>query len=125
MRCTTRRGSLMLGFAALVVMLAVLSGIVLETSLRAYRASAMAEWRLQALASAEGAAVAYAANPFAAEPMAIGTCAVEPGAFTDGVLTLNAQVASASGRPVYEVIYLARYEQHNGAWQFAGLERGQ
>lgn len=114
------RGSFMLGFAGLIVVLGVLCGSVLLRSLETYRNSAFHLWRLQSRAAAEGAAVVLtrAGTAAAPEPLVLGDAVVTAGGAepagtqdggTTGVISIPLHVEIRKGeRPVYMERYAAR-----------------
>lgn len=128
-RNSARRGSLMLGMAALIFVLAMLCGAVMQRSLDAYRASARLEQRLQTQAAAEGAvAVLLAGVPDRTmEDLEIGRARVsfEP-ARADGprlTVAMRVDILSREGRPFVSTNYRSGFVQAEaGAWNLERLE---
>jgi hypothetical protein len=120
----------MLGLMPLAMLLAVWCTLILERSTAAYRASAMLEWRLQARAAAEGAAVLVAAGnparPPAAQRMgdALVTCgAPKPAGTGQMIVPLEVAIRPHGDEETrYATHYQARCTFNGDAWRLLRLE---
>ena len=106
----------------------MICGTVLLRSLDVYRVTAMAEKRLQARASAEGAVVVLLGAPDRQlEPLRIGPCLVAFSPSTsDGEelrVPFMVDVMGSADKPFMSVHYVARFGLGGtGSWEFRGLE---
>ncbi|MCB2156958.1 hypothetical protein KQI84_18935 [bacterium] len=120
------RGSLMLGFIPLVILLGTMCAIISMRSFDAYRASAMTEVRLQARAAAEGAvATAIAVAPGAPKDFTIGRCRVNYQATSDSdLLPLTVEVLGSEDSLIAGFAYEAVLEsKEDGSVRFVRLEK--
>lgn len=71
------RGSLIYGYGAMVVVMAILCATALQRSLETYHTSALAVHKLQSRAAAEGAAIAWTRDAFPTTgTLQLGDCTV-------------------------------------------------
>ena len=125
----SKRGSAMLGFLPLVVLLGTMCAIVTSRSLDMYRASGAMEVRLQARAAAEGAAAAGLANaPGTPADFDAGRCRVTFGTATgtadERTLPFTVEVLGNEQTLIAAFEYTAWLRPgSNGTWQFDRLER--
>lgn len=123
-----RKGSLIIGVAALGAMLAIVCGSVLMRSLESYAATARAEQRMESRAAAEGATVliAYAPHTRPADTD-IGRCRIAfspPDSASDKIdAPFRVDVMRSGPRPVLSEQYVARFLlDENGDWTLTQLE---
>ena len=125
-----RRGALTYGMAAVIVVLAAMTAMVLLRSSEIYHEGAKAKWHTQALAAAEGAAVAVEAAGLAPlEQLEIGHATVttkpaEEKSNDQRRVLLEVDVLGKSGRVLLTRQYTAHFipdAKEEGSWTLAGL----
>lgn len=95
------RGSFMLSFAALTVVLATLCATALMRSMETYQTSALAVERMQARAAAEGAAVAWSHGGLAEGAMLqLGDCTAKIDSATSGTAQIDSATSGTAGMDV-------------------------
>lgn len=128
-----QRGVTLLPLLALAALLAVWCTIILNRSTDTYRASAVLEWRLQALAAAEGVALLLLDNPARPlEPQTLGAATVTcrpsaPAGDRQTLVPLDVAIKAPGGPPGragtrYTAHYRARYVRGGAGWQLLRLE---
>lgn len=124
-----RRGSSLLGVAALTVLAGVLSSIVLSRSLDCYHASVDLELRLRCWAAAEGAVAVLRADPLQQlESLEVGRCRVglsPAGADSDApavTRVFRVEAVGSNGRTIMLRDFQAQFtRQEDGTWLVASL----
>lgn len=119
-----RRGSSLLGFAGIIAMMSGMCAILMLRSTEMYRDGAMLEFRLQARAAAEGAALLLADGQVFDEPLRIGSCdaSVEPLSPENSEdFELKIDVHTRNDVYIMTVHYLARLKKEGEKWQLVTL----
>lgn len=110
-------GSFLYGLAAILVVLGGATALLLLRSTEVYRDAALAKWRLQALAAAEGAAVVLQENDLSFQaPLEIGHSRVTAGHAEEddrgrSLVPLQVEVLGKSGAILLSREYLAVFER--------------
>ena len=122
-----QRGTLMLGMAGLIAVLAMLCAAVTAQSLQVFVTTAQGAHRLEVQAAAEGAAVLVAQDPEDIPDTAtIGRCSVKYERafrnFRDTTVRFTVTLAPHDGEAVRSATYAARYSLDDAdQWQLRFL----
>ncbi|MCX7046250.1 MAG: hypothetical protein NTX50_12285 [Candidatus Sumerlaeota bacterium] len=134
-----KRGFGMLGMLGVIAICAAGCGALLARSMEVYHASAMGQWRLQALAAAEGAVVVYLHSPQDAPPeIRIGDCvarfeemgknpakaSTEKPEIGRRMIKLNVETRNKTEQVVFSARYtVALGQTPSGAWKLETMEK--